>query len=97
VASSCVNGGVHAAAQATDGSVSTHLLADGFDRLLDECGAAPLGIGFTYAEKEISQNLRATLGVIDLWMKLNHVNLAVLVFGGGNGTGSAAGGMETRW
>ena len=84
------HGRIHAARQAEDDVLVTHLPADGLHLLLDEAGHGPVAAAAGQIPHEAAQDVRAPFGVGDFRVELHGVEATFLV--GHAGNGAAVGG-----
>src|SRR4029077_14143798 len=88
---------VDATAEAANGVLRAYLRANGFNRFLDEGGATPLGLGFADGKEKVSEDFRATVGVVDLRVKLHGVDLPLGILCGGDGVRGSPRCVEAGW
>jgi hypothetical protein len=79
------DGGIHTARETAHDLAGTHLLPDPLGRLFDERGDGPVPRASAHAVGEIPQDLGAVIGVSDLGMEQQRVELAVGSFHCRNG------------
>ena len=88
------DGGIDAAGEAADDVAVADLLANRGDGGLDEVSRGPVAGGFADVEEEVSDELWAERGVVDLGMELHGPDAAFGVGDAGEGVGGDGGAME---
>src|SRR5258706_8971724 len=86
--------GIDAAAEGANHATVPYFRSNGSGGFFDEGRAAPLFFRFANTEEKIAKDFGAPVGVADLGMELDGVNLAVWIFDGGDGAVRAAHGAE---
>src|SRR6266404_1661150 len=89
--------GVDAAAQGANHPAVPCFRSNGSGGFFDEGRAAPLFFRLANAEEKIAKDFGAPVGVADLGMELDGINLAMGIFDCGNSDVRAAHGAEAWW